>query len=98
MFLNGIDAKWPMSQKVPHLVHPEQRLWLLRRFDIGLCLLTSNGKLQVLQEGSQRIAGVVIGTPVCLPEKGGVFAESRERLVRGEQCIGSITNESAKSC
>ena len=54
--------------------------------------------LRVLQEGSQRIVGVVTGTPVGLPGKGGVFAESRERLVRGEQCIGSITNESAKSC
>ena len=86
---------------MPQQVHPELLLWLLRRFNVLLDWIVSprpvTGKLQVLQEASQRIACVVTGTAVGLPGKGGVFAESRERLVRGEQCIGPITNESVKS-
>ena len=99
----GIDAKWRRTY-VPKSAATSppgtaslasSQVRRLARFDCVSRPVTE--KLQVLQEGSQRIAGVVTGTHVGLPLKGGVFAESPERLVRGGKCIGPITKDSAMS-
>ena len=75
-YLKGVDVT-PMtvSPRMPQQVHPEQRLWLLRRFNVLLDWIVSpqpvTEKLQVLEEASQRIVCVVAGTAVGLPGKGG---------------------------
>ena len=105
LFLKDIDAKWRRTYvpKSSTATNPpgtaslaSSQVRRLSRFDCVSRPVTE--KLQVLQECSQRIAVVVTVTPVGLPGKGGVFAESRGRLVRGESALGRSQRKAPSLC